>query len=153
MISMDGVLNVWDFFHRQNEVAYSHKIGNAALSSIGVQGNTQSGGKLVAVGDANGSVSLLEVCDSLAIPQHGEKAAINSMFERESRREKNLEVREREIRKAKSQAEERAKREEQEKDAKKDGKMEQILQKIDEEFMAMMKSEINEDEDKTDTMG
>ncbi len=150
VISMDGVLNIWDFFHRQNEVAYSHKIGNAALSSIGVQGTTQSGGKLVAVGDANGSVSLLEVCDSLALPQHGEKAAINAMFERESRREKNLEVREREMRKSKAQAEEQKKREVQEKDAKKDAKMEQILQKIDEDFTAMMRSETNEDEDETD---
>jgi dynein intermediate chain 2 len=144
VISMDGVLNVWDFLHRQNEVAYSHKIGNAALSSIGIQGNVQSGGKLVAVGDANGSVSLLEVCDSLAVPQHGEKAAINAMFERETRREKNLEVREREMKKAKAQAE--AKVEESEKDTKADDKMEQILKKIDEEFMLMLKTEDTENE-------
>ena len=148
VISMDGFLNVWDFYHRQNEVAYSHKIGNAALSSIGIQGNTQSGGKLVAVGDANGSVSLLELCDSLALPQQGEKAVINAMFERETRREKNLEVREREVKKLKAQAEERARKEESEKEAKKDDKMEKILRKIDEDFMIMMRNEVTEDEQK-----
>lgn len=58
-----------------------------------MQGTPQSGGRLVAVGDVNGTVSLLEVCDSLAVPQSNEKGAISSMFEREFRREKNLEVR------------------------------------------------------------
>ena len=37
------------------------QVGDAALSSISVQGNVQAGGKLVAVGDVNGTVSLLEV--------------------------------------------------------------------------------------------
>ena len=36
-------------------------MGDAPLSSISVQGNVQAGGKLVAVGDVNGTVSLLEV--------------------------------------------------------------------------------------------
>ena len=152
VISMDGFLNVWDFFHRQNEIVYSHKIGNAALSSIGVQGNTQSGGKLVAVGDANGAVSLLELCDSLAVPQYGEKAAINAMFERETRREKSLEVRERELKKAKAQAEEQLRKMESGEDEKKkeDDEMKQILNKIDEEFMLMMKSNDNQAEDEAD---
>ncbi len=149
VISMDGFLNVWDFFHRQNEIVYSHKIGNAALSSIGVQGNTQSGGKLVAVGDANGAVSLLELCDSLAVPQYGEKAAINAMFERETRREKSLEVREREMKKAKAQAEEQRRKKEAGLDEQKeeDDEMKQVLQKIDEEFMLMMKSNEAENEE------
>lgn len=107
---MDGVVDVWDFFHRQNEVAYSHKIGNVALSSIRVQGNSQGGGKLVAVGDINGSVSLLEVCDSLAQQQPSEKQAVGSMFERETKREKNLEIRERDIKRAKASKEEQSKK-------------------------------------------
>ncbi|CAN0537909.1 unnamed protein product, partial [Scytosiphon promiscuus] len=37
------------------------QVGDAPLSSISVQGNVQAGGKLVAVGDVNGTVSLLEV--------------------------------------------------------------------------------------------
>ena len=93
----DGVLDVWDISHNQNEVAYSHKVSDAALSSISVQGNTQEGGKLVAVGDANGTVSLLEVCDSLAKPRPNEKSTVNALLEREMKREKNLEARQREI--------------------------------------------------------
>lgn len=38
-----------------------YQVGDAPLSSISVQGNVQVGGKLVAVGDVNGTVSLLEV--------------------------------------------------------------------------------------------
>lgn len=83
---MDSVLEACGFFHRQNEVAYVHKVGDVALSTVSVQGGAVGaaagagaamGGKLVAVGDMNGTVSLLEVCDS------NEKAAINEMFERQ----------------------------------------------------------------------
>ncbi|KAL7501961.1 hypothetical protein ACHAXN_000093, partial [Cyclotella atomus] len=80
----------------------SHKVSDAALTSISIEGNTQGGGKLVAVGDANGLVSLLEVCDSLAQPQHNEKALVNTIFERSSVRQKNLEARDRETRRAKA---------------------------------------------------
>ena len=51
-----------------------------------------SGGKLVAMGDVTGTVSLLEVCESLAAPQANERKAIDMMFEREMKQEKNLEV-------------------------------------------------------------
>ena len=94
----DGVLDVWDISHDQNEVAYSHKVSDVALTSISIEG----GGKLVAVGDANGIVSLLEVCDSLAQPQQNEKASVNAIFERETKREKNLEAREREVRRTRA---------------------------------------------------
>lgn len=33
---MDGFLDVWDFFYRQNEVAYSQKISDSPLSAISV---------------------------------------------------------------------------------------------------------------------
>ena len=97
----DGILDVWDISHNQNEVAYSHKVSDAPLSSICVEGNIQQGGgKLVAVGDANGTVSLLEVCDSLARSQQNEKAAVNCMFEREAKKEKAAELKSREVKRA-----------------------------------------------------
>ena len=139
VIGMDGSLNVWDFFHRQSELAYSHKIGNTALSSIGVQGNSQVGGKLVAVGDVSGSVSLLEVCNSLACPQQNEKSVINSMFERETRREKNLEVREREVKKAKAQAKEKERKNAADKEDDIDEETQKDLDKIDADFENMMR--------------
>jgi dynein intermediate chain 2 len=76
------------------------------LSSIAVQNSsqTQIGGKMVAVGDANGVVTLLELCDSLSIPQPGEKKQIDAMFDREIKQEKNLEARERDIRRQRSQS-------------------------------------------------
>lgn len=91
---MDGAVDVWDHFYRQNEVAYSHKVSDAPLSSLSVH----AGGKLVAIGDATGTVSLLEVCESLAVQQANERKAIELMFEREMKQEKNLETRERDLR-------------------------------------------------------
>eukprot|EP00742_Colponemidia_sp_Colp-10_P001216 GILJ01001309.1.p1 GENE.GILJ01001309.1~~GILJ01001309.1.p1 ORF type:complete len:593 (-),score=99.77 GILJ01001309.1:140-1918(-) len=135
---MDGWLDVWDYFYRQNEVAFSHKVGDAALSSISVQAGPGQGvgGKLVAVGDAEGTVTLLELCDSLHIPQSNEKISIAQMFDRETKRERNLEQ-------AKKAQE--AKRKEREKDGagnrgEGDGRLEETLRKVEEEFF----SEINE---------
>ncbi|KAL3792673.1 hypothetical protein HJC23_009401, partial [Cyclotella cryptica] len=137
----DGVLDIWDIGHSQNEVAYSHKVSDTSLSSISIEGNSQGGGKLVAVGDANGIVSLLEVCDSLAQPQPNEKSSVNAIFERESKREKNLEVREREMKRAKAQEEERRKREEDRSEDDADDNESEMLRRLEEDFFAAIKSE------------
>jgi len=85
----DGWLDIWDYYYRQNEVAFSHKICDSALTSISIK----STGNLAAIGDATGTVTLMELCDSLYIPQsRNEKNIIASMLEREQRREKNLET-------------------------------------------------------------
>lgn len=62
----DGWLDIWDYFYRQNEVAYTHKVSDAALTSIKISysgggGNASqiTGGKLVAIGDQDGTVTLL----------------------------------------------------------------------------------------------
>lgn len=90
----DGVLDAWDYYYRQSSPTYSHKVADVPLSCISVQGSAQSGGgKLVAVGDANGTVSLLELSDNLAVTQPNEKLLIGAMFDRESKREENLEKR------------------------------------------------------------
>ena len=47
---------------------------------------------------ADGSATLMELCDGLAVMQPNEKPTINQMFERETRREKNLEARQKELR-------------------------------------------------------
>lgn len=141
---MDGVVDIWDYYYRQNEVAYSHKVGDSPLSSISVQGTSQHGGKLVAIGDVLGTVSLLELCDSLAVPQTNEKKAIDLMFEREIKQEKNLEARERSLRTQRSQE---ASREAQEKKDEKDEIMEALLRKVDADFLAMIK-EAEDDESK-----
>jgi len=50
---VDGFLDIWDFYYRQNEIAYSVKISDAPLSSISINQH------LAAVGDAEGTVSIL----------------------------------------------------------------------------------------------
>lgn len=82
---MDGTLDVWDIFYKQNEPVIPVKISDAGLSAVNVHGK----GRLVAVGAVDGSVSLLELSDSLAVPQNNEKANMTAMFERESKREKH----------------------------------------------------------------
>jgi dynein intermediate chain 2 len=145
---MDGVVDIWDYFYRQNEVAYSHKVGDANLSSIAVQGNMQMGGKLVAMGDVHGTVSLLEVCDSLASShQQTERKAIDLMFEREMKQEKNLEARERDLKRQKAQEQNERSKESQDKKDAKDEKMEALLRKVDADFLAMIK-EAEDDESK-----
>jgi dynein intermediate chain 2 len=145
---MDGVVDIWDYFYRQNEVAYSHKVCDAMLSSIAVQGSTQQGGRLVAVGDVTGTVSLLELCESLAVSQSNERKAIDMMFEREMKQEKNLEARERDIRRLKTLEAEGKTKEgavvDKTKEAK-DEKMEALLRKVDADFLAMIK-EAEDDE-------
>jgi len=82
---MDGFLDVWDFFYRQNEVAYSQKVSDAVLTSIQI-------GPLAAIGDSDGTVSMLSLCKSLVQGDPREKEIMQTVFEREFRREKNLEV-------------------------------------------------------------
>lgn len=50
---IDGFLDVWDFYYRQNEVAYSQKISDSPLTSISCNQN------LVAIGDSEGTVNIM----------------------------------------------------------------------------------------------
>lgn len=99
-ITATGSLNVWDFNHRQNESVLSYNIGRIPLTSISAQGNPQVASNLLAVGDEDGTVTLLELCKSLSHPQKDEKVNILNMFDRETRKEKHLEARERELKRA-----------------------------------------------------
>ena len=49
-------------------------------------------GSLIAIGDSGGVVTLTQLCDGLVNPQPNEKNLIGQMFDRETRREKNLEA-------------------------------------------------------------
>lgn len=109
---------------------YLLQVGDSKLSSIAVQGTSQHGGKLVAMGDITGTVSLLELCESLAASQANERKAIDLMFEREMKQEKNLEARERDIRRQRAQEQQDRSREAQDKKDAKDEKMEALLRKV-----------------------
>lgn len=70
----------------------SLQVSDRALTSF----NIQPQGRVVSVGDERGSVHVLELSESLVGLQAGEKQAIQQLFEREFKREKNLEARARE---------------------------------------------------------
>jgi dynein intermediate chain 2 len=90
----DGVLDAWDFYYRQSSPTYSHKVSDAPLTCVAIQGSAGTGGgRLIAVGDQAGTVSLLEVSDALAVMQPNEKLLIGALFDRESKREEALEKR------------------------------------------------------------
>lgn len=54
-------------------------------------------GRLIACGSHSGTITLLELSDNLCTLQRNEKALVTAMFERETRREKILEARNREL--------------------------------------------------------
>ncbi|KAL8432391.1 hypothetical protein ACSSS7_004658 [Eimeria intestinalis] len=89
----DGFLSFWDYYYKQNEVAFQHKVGSAALTCLSVQPH----GALVAVGDVDGRVTILGLCESLCTPAPNEKVTVGAIFEREARREKNIEIAKRQI--------------------------------------------------------
>lgn len=88
---MDGFLDVWDFFYRQNEVAYSVKVSDTVLTSIQVQN------QMASIGDSDGTVHMIQLCRTLYDPtlQPKEKEIMQGIFDREFRREKQLEVQKR----------------------------------------------------------
>mmetsp|Transcript_39003 Transcript_39003/g.82935 ORF Transcript_39003/g.82935 Transcript_39003/m.82935 type:complete len:582 (+) Transcript_39003:117-1862(+) len=84
----DGRLDVWDYYYRMNEVTLSQKISDASLSSLSIQ----AGGSLAAVGDADGAITLMRLCDGLVQMAPNEKNLLGALFDREFKREKNLEA-------------------------------------------------------------
>merc|ERR1719277_1459914 len=83
----DGRLDTWDYYYRMNEVSLSHKVSDSALTTLSVQNQ----GQLVAVGDSDGVITLLQLCDGLKDIQPNEKVILAQIFDRETMREKNLE--------------------------------------------------------------
>lgn len=85
------------------------------------------GGSTVAIGTSDGAVSVLQLSSGLAEMALNEKAAINTMFERETQREKNLE-------KAIKEAKVKARKEAARKDDVVDNITEEQLRELEDEF-------------------
>lgn len=83
---MDGFIDIWDFYYRQNEVAYSQKISDNPLTCISINYSR------AAIGDSEGSITLMSLCPSLYDVQPNEKEEMVKIFDREAAREKNLEL-------------------------------------------------------------
>jgi len=69
-----------------NEVALTQQVSDRALTCF----NVQAQGRLAAVGDAGGTITLLQLCDGLVDPGPNEKNLIGMMLDRETKREKSL---------------------------------------------------------------
>ncbi|XP_023986002.2 dynein axonemal intermediate chain 2 [Physeter macrocephalus] len=91
---MDGTLDIWDFVFKQCDPALSLKVCDEALFCLRLQDN----GCFIACGSQLGTTTLLEVSNGLCTLQRNEKNMVSSIFERETRREKILEARHREMR-------------------------------------------------------
>jgi len=68
---MDGFLDVWDFFYRQNEVAYSQKVSDSPLTTISVSpynANNPNLSYYAAIGDSEGTVSMMQLSRPLYEP-------------------------------------------------------------------------------------
>jgi len=101
---MDGTLDVWDYFYKQNDPTLSLQVDGDGLQRVRMQDN----GSLLATGSVDGSVYMLELCEGLATMQSNEKNSVMQMLERESKREKNLEARAKELKQKENKAKEAA---------------------------------------------
>ncbi|KAI9535963.1 Dynein intermediate chain 2, axonemal [Dissostichus eleginoides] len=102
-VNMDGMLDVWDILFKQNDPTLSLKVCDEALYSLRIQDN----GRLLACGSEGGGASLLELSSGLRTNQSNDKNLLAAMLERETKRERVLEARQREVRlKEKSRSEE-----------------------------------------------
>ncbi|NXN96412.1 DNAI2 protein, partial [Rhinopomastus cyanomelas] len=129
----DGTLDVWDFLFKQKDPSLSVKVCNEPLSSLRLQDN----GCVIGCGSKLGSVTLLEISAGLSTLQKNEKALVNAMFERETRREKLLESRQREMR-----LKERVRQEGQEPEVEKPVESPQeVLERVSREFFEVLEAE------------
>ncbi|XP_068602941.1 dynein axonemal intermediate chain 2 [Brachionichthys hirsutus] len=135
-VKMDGVLDVWDVLFKQNRPTLSFKVCDEALYSLRVQDR----GRLVACGSQGGGVTLLEICAGLSSLQKNDKSSLAAMFERETKREKILEARQREIRLKERSRSEQSREEEGGRDGGEDSP-EQLMARAEQDFWSMVEAE------------
>ncbi|OBS71165.1 hypothetical protein A6R68_00289 [Neotoma lepida] len=137
---MDGTLDIWDLVFKQCDPALSLKVCDEALFCLRVQDT----GCLIACGSQLGTTTLLEVSSSLSTLQRNERNIASSIFERETRREKLLEARHREMRlKEKGKAEGR---DDDQKDEETSLDLEELVTKAEQEFFDVIFGELKRKE-------
>ncbi|KAG9391758.1 WD domain, G-beta repeat [Carpediemonas membranifera] len=91
---LDGYLDIWDMYYRVDSPTLSSRVSESAVCSLAAH---RLGDRL-AVGCRDGSVSIIQLSDGLVQPQPNEKQSVQSLLEREGKREKNLDMRHKEMR-------------------------------------------------------
>ncbi|XP_029022455.1 dynein axonemal intermediate chain 2 [Betta splendens] len=135
-VKTDGVLDVWDILFKQNDPVLSFKVSDKALYSLRVQDN----GRLVACGSEQGEATLLEICSGLSTLQKNEKSLLAAMLERETKREKILEARQREIRLKERSRSEQSREDEISRDEGQESP-EQLMGRAEKDFYSMVETE------------
>ncbi|XP_013189544.1 dynein intermediate chain 3, ciliary [Amyelois transitella] len=98
----NGVVSLWDLLRRQHEPAITMQVCDEPLLRVSIQ----EAGTLAAIGSQKGNIYMVELSQMLTQSDKNDKPLLTAMFERESKRERILEARLREIRLKMRQAEE-----------------------------------------------
>lgn len=90
----DGTFDAWDIYYKQNEPTYSTKVSDAPLCTIKPAPTAAAlvRGHLVAIGSKDGTTTVLQLSSGLCEEAKDEKKQMLALFERECKREKNLEM-------------------------------------------------------------
>ncbi|XP_076639705.1 dynein axonemal intermediate chain 2 [Colletes latitarsis] len=94
LIKMDGTLDVWDLLIQQDSPIFSIKVCDEILTCI----RPHEQGQLAAVANKNGTTFLLEFSEALTTNQKNDKLLLTALLDRETRREKVIEAKNREMR-------------------------------------------------------
>ncbi|KAG6455160.1 dynein intermediate chain 3, ciliary [Manduca sexta] len=98
----NGILAIWDLLRRQHEPSLTMQVCEESLLRL----RMHEAGSLIACGSEKGNVYMAEVSQSLSQSDKNDKVLMTAILERESKRERILEARMREIRLKMRQAEE-----------------------------------------------
>ncbi|XP_027891450.1 dynein intermediate chain 3, ciliary [Xiphophorus couchianus] len=140
-VKMEGVLDIWDLLFKQREPTLSVKVSDKPLYSLRIQDN----GQVLACGSHSGEAALLQISSGLSTLQKNEKSLMAAMFERETKREKILEARQREIRlKERSRSEQSREDEAGREDG--DDDPEELLAKVESDFYSLVETEMRKRE-------
>jgi dynein intermediate chain 2 len=90
----DGTLNVWDLLYNQNNPLLSIQVADAGLHCMKVHPN----GQMLALGTTKNAVHLRQLGAGLCNPVRDEKSLVGAILERETQRERNIVLRQKELR-------------------------------------------------------
>ncbi|PAA58417.1 hypothetical protein BOX15_Mlig004797g1, partial [Macrostomum lignano] len=89
----DGTLDVWDLLFKQNDPTLTVQVCDEPLQCLRLQEH----GRLMACGSQSGVATIVELSEGFYAQNRNERNLVNAIFERETRREKILESRHREM--------------------------------------------------------
>merc|ERR1712071_195509 len=90
----DGYLDCWDLLFKQNTPTLSVSVFNESLKSVRPNASKQG---LVACGSVSGQTALISLSNHFSDTSRVEKQQVGALFDRETKREKILEARQREL--------------------------------------------------------